>query len=47
MLVDCGKERLPPDAMDEIKAVSDFVSSKKGGDGAVREFIKCLYGRKY
>lgn len=28
------------DAVNEIKAVSDFVSSKKGGDGAVREFIE-------
>lgn len=26
--------------MDEIKAVSDFVFSKKGGEVAVREFAK-------
>ncbi len=34
------KKGCPADAADEIKAVSDFVASKKGGDGAVREFIE-------
>ena len=37
----------PADAVDEVKAVADFVSVRIGGSGAVREFIgflekKCL-----
>lgn len=42
MYVNCRKERMPADAVNEIKDVSDFVSSKNGGDGAVREFIEWL-----
>lgn len=34
------KKGCPADAADEVKAVSDFVASKKGGEGAVREFIE-------
>ena len=30
----------PADAVNEVKCFSDFVSSKKGGEGAVREFIE-------
>lgn len=33
------KKGCPADAVNEIKAVSDFVASKNGGDGAVREFV--------
>lgn len=29
----------PADAVDAVKGVSDFVSSRSGGDGVVREFI--------
>lgn len=36
------KKGCTADAVNEIKVVSDFVSSKKGGDGAVREFIEWL-----
>ena len=32
----------PADAAEKIKEVSDFVSAKNGGDGAVREFIEWL-----
>ncbi len=32
----------PFDAVDEVKQLSDFVSAKRGGDGAVREFIDYL-----
>lgn len=32
----------PCDAVDEVKAASDFVSSKEGGRGAVREFVEYL-----
>ncbi len=37
------KKGCPADAVNEIKAVSDFISSKNGGDGAVREFIEWLF----
>lgn len=30
----------PANAVKEIKDISDFISSKNGGDGAVREFIE-------
>lgn len=32
----------PMDAIDSVKSISSFVSSKKGGEGAVREFIEFL-----
>lgn len=32
----------PVDAADKIQEMSDFISTKKGGDGAVREFIEYL-----
>lgn len=32
----------PADAAEEVKAVADFVSSKGGGQGAVREFIEWM-----
>lgn len=35
----------PADAVYEVKAVADFVASKNGGDGAVREIIEWL-GRR-
>lgn len=31
--------------MDSVKEICDFVSSKKGGEGAVREFIEWLVYR--
>lgn len=36
------KKGCPADAVNEIKAVSDFVSTKDGGEGAVREFVEWL-----
>lgn len=30
----------PSDAINEIKSIADFQSSKTGGNGAVREFIE-------
>ena len=33
-----GLKGCPNDAVDEVKAISNFVSSKNGGKGAVREF---------
>lgn len=38
----CGIIGCPADAVDEVKVVADFVSSKNGGHGAVREFIDWL-----
>ena len=40
----CGIKGCPADAAVEIKAISDFVSNKNGGDGAVREFIETIIG---
>lgn len=34
----------PCDAVDDIRGISDFVSAKKGGTGAVREFIEMIIG---
>lgn len=38
----CGVVGCPVDAVDEVKQSAQFVSSHKGGDGAVREFIEWL-----
>ena len=35
-----GVAACPADAVDEVKAVADFVASKNGGYGAVREIIR-------
>lgn len=32
----------PADAVKRVKAIADFISTKNGGDGAVREFIEWL-----
>ena len=32
----------PDDAVKEVVSIADFVSSKKGGEGAVREFIEWI-----
>lgn len=32
----------PLDAVDKVKEISDYVSTKFGGDGAVREFIEFI-----
>ena len=34
------------DAVEEIKGISSFVLTKKGGDGAVREFCELIYKSK-
>ena len=41
----CGIKGCPQDAVDSVKEICDFVSSKKGGEGAVREFIEWLVYR--
>lgn len=42
-----GKTGCPEDAVKEIKEIVDFVSIKKGGNGAVREFIEWLVQSLY
>ena len=32
----------PADAIDKVKAISDFIAPHNGGDGAVRDFIEWL-----
>lgn len=32
----------PADACDDVKKISDYVCKKKGGEGAVREFVEWL-----
>lgn len=36
----------PSNAVEEVKAVSHYVSSKSGGNGAVRDFLGWLCGRQ-
>ena len=38
----CGLRGCPKNASDEIKAICEFISSKNGGDGAVREYIEWI-----
>ena len=38
----CGIVGCPNDAAKEVKSISDFVSTKLAGNGAVREFIEWL-----
>lgn len=35
----CGLTGCPADAVPEVRAVVDFISSRNGGRGAVREFV--------
>lgn len=35
----------PFDAVEEVKEISDFIATKKGGEGAVREFIDWMKRR--
>ena len=38
----CGIGACPDDAVDAIKEIANFISTKKGGNGAAREFIEWL-----
>ena len=40
LLQHVGFSACPNDAIDEIKNISDYICSKKGGQGCVREFAK-------
>ena len=37
-----GLKGAPQDAVSEVKGIADFVSSKKGGEGAVTEFVESI-----
>jgi len=41
-MIACGVKGCPADAVNEILEVSDFVGTKTGGNGFVREFIEWL-----
>lgn len=41
-----GIKGAPSDAVSEILEIADFVSGKKGGEGAVREFIEYIIKRE-
>lgn len=38
----CAFKGCPADAVPQIKAIADFISTKNGGDGAGREFIEWI-----
>jgi 3-deoxy-D-manno-octulosonate 8-phosphate phosphatase (KDO 8-P phosphatase) len=38
----CAVKGCPEDAVPAIRGIADFIATKKGGDGAVREFIEWL-----
>ena len=40
LLKDVGFSACPSDAVDKIKNISDYICSKKGGDGCMREFAE-------
>ena len=42
-----GKIGCPTDAVQKVKDIADFISYKKGGDGAVREFIEYIVEKQY
>lgn len=42
-----GKIGCPADAVKKVKELADFISSKNGGDGAVREFIEWILFMKF
>lgn len=42
----CGVKGCPADAVREVKEIADYVSCKKGGEGAVRDFIEWLLDKE-
>lgn len=38
----CGIKACPSDAVESVREIADFVCTKKGGEGAVREFVDYL-----
>jgi len=46
-MMNCGLIGCPADAAPEVKKIADFICKKKGGEGAVREFIEAIIKVKY
>ena len=42
----CGLKGCPADAVQEIQSSCDYVSTKNGGEGAVRDFIEWFISRR-
>ncbi len=42
----CKVKGCPVDAVYQVKEICDFVSDKKGGEGAVRDFIEWMKGKE-
>ena len=42
----CRIKGCPADATPEIKSIANFISSKNGGNGAVREFIEAIIKKR-
>lgn len=40
----CGHSAAPADAMEEVKAIADYICHRNGGDGAVREYCDYITG---
>ena len=38
----CGVVGCPADAVSQVKEIADYISTKNGGEGAVREFIEWM-----
>lgn len=43
----CGVKGCPADAVEKIKEICDYVASKRGGEGAVRELIEWIIREGY
>jgi 3-deoxy-D-manno-octulosonate 8-phosphate phosphatase (KDO 8-P phosphatase) len=41
----CGLSGCPSDAVESVKSICSFVSQKRGGEGAVREFVEYIIER--
>ncbi len=46
VMKECGFKACPNDAMEEIKTICDYIATKDGGNGAVREIIDYLLKRE-
>lgn len=42
----CGFKGCPADAVREVQELADFISTRKGGEGAAREFIEWMIARQ-
>lgn len=42
----CGMVGCPNDAVEQVKEISDYICMRKGGNGAVREFIEFIVSRE-